>query len=357
MARQPGPRVRGASSSGDLGVRALERPNIQLPTLHGSGKGATQAARDVSARQRDPTADLDFPDHWNKPDVRGALHAMQGFACAYCQRELEGEQGQVDHVRPKNGGPEGGYFWLAYDFSNFHLACTCCNRFKGNQFPLLGAMAHVTYETRNAIALEVPLLPDPTSDPVDQWFELEWQDSERRVDLRLISSLIAGCIERQRAEKMLDVFRINAEFALVRARIQALHKARPGIDSGKPELLRQAACRYLPQGAIVHAFLKAVRPELLPTPQEELFVFLEELFDRWELAIRICKDHPAEEGTFRRLEQLHWAFAVIWACPLRQCLSPDEIRNWLEPRKLLPFVEPLYRRLTSPISSTSPKGV
>lgn len=350
MARQPGQRAGGASSKRGSGVRALERPNIQVPTLHGAGKGAKQADRDIEARKRDPKVELSFPDHWNEADVRGALHAMQGFACAYCQNEFEREQGHVEHVRPKKGGPEGGYFWLAYEFSNLLLVCTWCNRFKGNQFPLLNAIAHATYETRDAIASEVPLLPDPTRDPVDQWFELEWEDGETRGNLRPSSSLIAGSIERRRAEKMLDVFRINAESALVQARIQALHKARPGEESGSRELLRHSACRYLPQGAIVFGWLKAIRPELLPTVQEELLHFLEELFKRWQITTRIWRDNPKEAGIIRRIEQLNWAFAVIWACPPRQGLSSDEIKNWLELRRLLPFVMPLYRTLTTPIS-------
>lgn len=350
MARRPGQGDGGASGNRGEGVRALERPNICVPTLHGTGEGALQAARDIDTRKVDSKAELHFPDHWNESDVRGALHAMQGFACAYCQNEFERDQGQVDHIRPKKGGPEGGYFWLAYEFSNLLLVCTWCNRFKGNRFPLSNAMAHATYETRHVLAFELPLLPDPTREPVDQWFELEWENAERRGELRPSSSLIAGSVERQRAEMMLDVFRINAETALVGARIQALHAARPGIESGKPELLRKVACRYLPQGAIVYNWLKAFRPNLLPTRQDELLHFLDELYERWQIATRIWRDHSHEPGVRRRLEQLHWAFAVIWACPPRQSLSSDAIKHWLEGRRLLRFVGPLYRKLEIPVS-------
>lgn len=333
-------------------MRAIERPAVQLPTLYGDGKGAKQAARDVAARQGNPDVDLAFPGHWNECDVRGALHAMQGFACAYCQSELGRERGEVEHFRPKKGGPVGGYFWLAYEFSNLLLSCRWCNNSKGDRFPLLKGMAHATYTTRNTLVDEVSLLPDPTIEPVDEWFELEWENAERRGELRPKTSLDAESIERQKAEKMLAVFGINTETALVRARIQALHQAKAGYDARNPELLRPLACRYLPHGAIVYSWLKAIRPELLPTPQDELRHFLEELFKRWEDATRLLKAYPNADNVYRDLNQLHWAFAVIWACPPRQSLSRDEIKDWLESRKLLRLVSPLYRRLVPPAVSS-----
>lgn len=83
-------------------MRALLRPRIELPTLAG-GPGARTAAKHLAARGEDAAASLDFPDHWNRADVRGALYAMHGRVCAFCLSELtRGDRGDVEHFRPKS---------------------------------------------------------------------------------------------------------------------------------------------------------------------------------------------------------------------------------------------------------------
>jgi hypothetical protein len=75
-------------------MRQLSRPKLRLPTLtlieqkHGDGW--------KQAGTRGPRGPV-----WNNPDVRGALVAMHGRACAYCQEHLpEGDRGDVEHFRP-----------------------------------------------------------------------------------------------------------------------------------------------------------------------------------------------------------------------------------------------------------------
>src|SRR4051812_10882784 len=100
-------------------MRKLRRPTVSLPTLTGKGKGALQAAENVRVRTADPTAVLSFPAHWTESDVRGALHAMHGRVCAYCQSDLpHNDPGDVEHFRPKSE-----YWWLAYEFANYLLSC------------------------------------------------------------------------------------------------------------------------------------------------------------------------------------------------------------------------------------------
>jgi len=328
-------------------MREIERPAIILPTLHGSGKGALQASLLLRTWTDNQNARLEFPDHWNESDVRGALHAMQGFACAYCHRELEATRGTVDHLRPKRGGPPSGYFWLAYEFANLLLACTWCNSRKGDQFPVESGTAHITYETRAALATEARHFADPTCDPMNGWFDVEWEDPETRGNIKVRRSLDANSLERRRAEKSLAVFRLNIDVDLLQARIQSILGTRAGIDAEDRSLIRLKACRYLPQGAVVHAFIKASRPALLPTPREEIVVFLEALLDKLHLAERIRRTARRTEDALRRLEQICWAFAVIWACPPRDALSPSEIEAWLRDRHLLRLVEPLYRKLAA----------
>jgi hypothetical protein len=101
--------------------------------------------------------------------------------CAWCERHCEWRrQLDVEHYRPKaavmrwEGSPplvsneppkqvpvSGGYWWLAFDWNNYSLACGPCNQgWKRNLFPVGGLRAPYGegMETR-----EVALLVDPMS--------------------------------------------------------------------------------------------------------------------------------------------------------------------------------------------------
>ncbi|MDQ2687964.1 MAG: hypothetical protein M3Y28_08875, partial [Armatimonadota bacterium] len=64
------------------------------------------------------------------PTVKQALMDAQHGKCCYCERVI-GEDGDVEHFRPKAAVCQGaglpqetpGYYWLAYDWDNFLLAC------------------------------------------------------------------------------------------------------------------------------------------------------------------------------------------------------------------------------------------
>lgn len=101
--------------------------------------------------------------------------------CAWCERQLEWRrQLDVEHYRPKAavthwmGSPplvsneppkqvpvSGGYWWLAFDWSNYSLACGPCNQaWKRNLFPVRGARAPYR---EGMEAHEDALLLDPMS--------------------------------------------------------------------------------------------------------------------------------------------------------------------------------------------------
>lgn len=79
----------------------------------------------------------------------------------------------VDHFRPKSEvkGADGsirhaeGYWWLAFDWTNYRISGSVGNTFKGSYFPLRpGSTPAIA--TRRVIEDEQPLLLDPT-DPYD----------------------------------------------------------------------------------------------------------------------------------------------------------------------------------------------
>jgi len=120
--------------------------------------GFNHAAREARAgiRNLPRPASNDFADTWT--DHKHVLAKAQGGRCGYCDRQvLGGEDGTVDHYRPKarvtapGDDPSSwgtqhddsasvtdrksktepvsdvGYHWLAYAWSNYVFACSCCN--------------------------------------------------------------------------------------------------------------------------------------------------------------------------------------------------------------------------------------
>lgn len=98
--------------------------------------------------------------------------------CWYCEAKSTRAPFDVDHFRPKLGitvdGVElkghGGYYWLAYEWSNFRLSCQRCNRpekdqtgalrGKANEFPIHDEAQRCTSPT-GQLTMESPRLLDP----------------------------------------------------------------------------------------------------------------------------------------------------------------------------------------------------
>lgn len=119
----------------------------------------------ASPGQSNDLATVKFPDHWKY--AKHAFRKAQNGKCGYCEQCLDSalDGGNIDHFRPKaevedlsEQGKEmpddvciapgsrkvskrwpRGYWWLAYDWNNFLLACGDCNcRWKIGVFPIVG---------------------------------------------------------------------------------------------------------------------------------------------------------------------------------------------------------------------------
>lgn len=89
---------------------------------------------------------------WNQ--LKRWLSTISGQKCWYCEAKSPRAPFDVDHFRPKLGITadrvklvgHAGYYWLAYEWSNFRLSCQRCNRpekddhgtlcGKANEFPI-----------------------------------------------------------------------------------------------------------------------------------------------------------------------------------------------------------------------------
>lgn len=114
-----------------------------------------------------------------KSDIWGAAKPAyvkaQSGKCIFCESKFAAvSYGDVEHFRPKSGyvavkgGPlvKPGYWWLAYEWTNYWASCQRCNQeFKKNYFPLHDE-AKRAKAPADSLVEEKPLLPDPaTEDP------------------------------------------------------------------------------------------------------------------------------------------------------------------------------------------------
>lgn len=136
-------------------------------------------------------------EHW-RAGVKPHFMAHQGRTCGFCERKIT-DAGDVEHYRPKSaifvlhperhgveleslnnvrgrvflkhpqrGCHPSGYWWLAYAWDNYLVACGICNqRWKNALFPIEGG--HDRAPERGDENTERPLLLDPygPEDPVD----------------------------------------------------------------------------------------------------------------------------------------------------------------------------------------------
>jgi len=112
---------------------------------------------------------------------------LKADKCWYCESRQIRSDKSIDHFRPKGAVYEDlthpGYWWLAFDPSNYRYSCTYCNSRrkdvdtglvggKATHFPLRTEATRAT-AAADALALEEPDLLDPTkpADPPLLFFE------------------------------------------------------------------------------------------------------------------------------------------------------------------------------------------
>lgn len=327
-------------------MRQFTRAAVDLPTLRDDGPGGRAAKRHRAARNTDPQSELDFVAHWNQPDVRGALHAIQGWVCAYCQGDISRDGGDIDHFRPKNGSAEAGhsgYWWLAYRFDNYVLACRRCNEYvKRERFPVRGPL-RACEDHSDPEAHEHRLLADPTRDPVETSF---WVDMSDKLCPVSAPSSVTDATIRERTDETVKFFHLAADPDLIRPRVRARAEVIRVRDSnGSWEEIRHRAVRYHPDSMAWRDALRTFAPHVpLPTSDEELRWLLGNLEERLNLALGLIERGRNLEFWKARQRQILWTFAVLWAHPPTG--RPEDVASWLAENALAPAVERFKAHLT-----------
>jgi uncharacterized protein (TIGR02646 family) len=102
--------------------------------------------------------------------VKLILKSFQHSKCCFCEKSQKGENGAVEHFRPKGAFhslkkeklQKPGYYWLGYEWNNLYFVCSACNSklYKGNLFPLKDESKRARNHNDN-IDLEDPYLIEP----------------------------------------------------------------------------------------------------------------------------------------------------------------------------------------------------
>jgi hypothetical protein len=143
--------------------------------------------------------------------------------CVYCEGKFGlVAYGDLDHYRPKQQIKQGagkvvqitirgheiphpGYFWLAYDYRNLLPTCDRCNRTaKGSLFPVIGEHAFIPGREVD----EKPVIFHPSD-----------EDPEPHFTFDPSTGILGGVDER--ASKFLELFRLNLNEDLLKARKRA----------------------------------------------------------------------------------------------------------------------------------------
>ena len=170
--------------------------------------------------------------------VSGQDHKQSDFKCWYCEVKSSRFTYHVDHFRPKgrvkdkDQEPEPGYWWLAFDFRNYRLACQYCNtphrdnaktkaRGKWDQFPLHSGCCRVQDPGMN-VDDEVRLLIDPLKR--SEVIFLSFEDTGKPRPLTQQGSYGSQMAERTIEVLNLDQERINESRKQLAGKCQELVK-------------------------------------------------------------------------------------------------------------------------------------
>ncbi len=152
--------------------------------------------------------------HWG--EIKGWLLGLSHNKCWFSEARDIYSHMDVEHFRPKleakniDGTVRDGYWWLAFDYTNYRACGNVGNRKKGGWFPLsegsvISTFAHQCEET------EVPYLLDPTD--ADDVCLLAFDEKGDAIPMPGISQW-----EKDRVDLTVERLKFNEHEALTQAR-------------------------------------------------------------------------------------------------------------------------------------------
>jgi len=189
----------------------------EMAALHAEAEALRQRgdAKGAAAKvaERNKVID-DHGQHWGA--LKEWMLALSHGKCWFSDTKDLFSHYEVEHFRPKKQaiddetGERDGYWWLAFDYSNFRICGNVGNRKKGGWFPLQLGSRCSTYADRCEES-EAPYLLDPT-DPTD--VEILAFDEEGKV----IPAPGASGWQKERVEVSVERLKLDKHEPLVEAR-------------------------------------------------------------------------------------------------------------------------------------------
>lgn len=182
-------------------------------------------------------------------ELRPLLKTLSNGKCWYTESPQQGTDVDVDHYRPKRRvaelmdgiNPHPGYWWLAFEPSNYRFSCIVANRRrrdietgriggKADSFPIQNEVSRATTPDAN-YAAEKPLLIDPCK-PGDPPLIAFKEDGEAMPRFNASETY-----KHAKANKSIDLYSINhSDF--VKARMQLLAEIQKWLNDARRYYLR-----------------------------------------------------------------------------------------------------------------------
>ncbi len=172
--------------------------------------------------------------HWG--NLKPWLKQLSKGKCWFSEVRDLYSHWDVEHFRPKklakslDGYKHDGYWWLAFDYTNYRLCGNVGNRKKGNRFPLKKESDRSTYAERCEES-EAPYLIDPIN----------------ILDVMLIAFNEEGDVipapgiskwDKKRVEESIEILKLNEHEPLTEARKKVWQEITREIDLYKKALSR-----------------------------------------------------------------------------------------------------------------------
>lgn len=110
-----------------------------------------------------------YKNHWRNDELIKFMSDISFEKCWYTETKFGGDYQEVEHFRPKKGTKNldgtghdnhSGYYWLAFDISNYRLCKSRPNRKKGTFFPIINERCRAATESESWQD-EIPFFLDP----------------------------------------------------------------------------------------------------------------------------------------------------------------------------------------------------
>ncbi len=196
----------------------------------------------------------DHSDHWGK--LKPWLSALSHGKCWFTEAKDLASHMDVEHFRPKkeaknwDDATRDGYWWRAFDYTNYRFAGNVPNRKKGGWFPLHPQSPCSLHDARCDESEDYGLL-----DPIEQTDAdlLAFDDSGDAIP-------IPGTVDPwqlQRVKVSIDKYKLNEHDALpgerrviwkamdrtIRAYFKAKNAYRPGINQAPRKTMKEKALK------------------------------------------------------------------------------------------------------------------